>query len=634
VRRGWGWAGTAADLAAIGVEALLESLSEHHRQLLGLAPSFEQLRVWRQEADVLRSALSDAASAGADVSGWGVVLEFELPLEGGRRPDAVILANDHVIVVEFKSATKVEQAHLDQVAAYARDLSEYHGATHGRQVSPVLALPNVSTPPFSRDDVLVTDGASLGPVLQDLAGDGPPLGLTEWLDAPYAPLPTLVAAARRIFEHEPLPRIRRAESAHIPETVRLLEELASDAESNAQRKLVLVGGVPGAGKTLAGLSLVYAAGGLEADATFLSGNGPLVKVLQDALGSRVFVRDLHKFIGDYGLKERDPQHHVVVFDEAQRMWDRRFMLEKRDVDASEPDLLIAAGDRLPSWAALVGLIGEGQEIYVGEEGGLGLWAAALARSGHRWTVHGPPGIAFSFPGHQVHEHDLLMLKVPLRSRRAEHLYEWVRLLLRGSPALAARKASHVQSVGFPMWLTRDLEAAKDYARLRYAGEPEARYGLLVSSHADRKHLRRGLDVSFQTMGRLNDRIGRWFNAEPDDPASCCQLEQPVTEFQVQGLEIDLPIVVWGEDLLWSDSAWNYAPKRRRSHVDAPEQLLENVYRVLLTRGRDGLIIVVPNGPEFDPTELTLLASGVRPLPEAEIAVTITAAEDRPASNGH
>jgi hypothetical protein len=103
---------------------------------------------------------------------------------------------------------------------------------------------------------------------------------------------------------------------------------------------------------------------------------------------------------------------------------------------------------------------------------------------------------------------------------------------------------------------------------------------------------------------------------------------------VQGLEIDLPIVVWGEDLLWSDSAWDYAPKRRRSHVDAPEQLLENVYRVLLTRGRDGLIIVVPDGPEFDPTELTLLASGVRPLPEAEIAVTITAAEDRPASNGH
>jgi hypothetical protein len=608
VRRGWGWAGTAADLASIGVEALLGSLSEHHQQLLGLPPSFEQLRVWRQEAEVLRAAIAQAAGSGVDIHGWGVVLEFELPLEGGRRPDAVILANDHVIVVEFKSAKKVEQAHLDQVAAYARDLSEYHAASHGRQVSAVLALPNSSAPAYFRDEVLVTDGESLGTVLQEFAGDGQPLNLAGWLDAPYAPLPTLVAAARRIFEHEPLPRIRRAESAHIPETVGLLQELASDAQSNAERKLVLVGGVPGAGKTLAGLSLVYAAGGLEADATFLSGNGPLVKVLQDALGSRVFVRDLHKFIGDYGLKERDPQHHVVVFDEAQRMWDRRFMLEKRDIDASEPDLLIGAGDRLPSWAALVGLIGEGQEIYVGEEGGLGLWAAALARSDHQWTVHGPPGIASSFPGHQVNEHELLMLTVPLRSRRAEHLYDWVRLLLRGSPALAARKAGHVQSVGFPMWLTRDLDAAKSYARLRYAGEPDARYGLLVSSHVDRKHLRRGLDVSFRTMGRLNNRIGRWFNADPEDAASCCQLAQPVTEFQVQGLEIDLPIVVWGEDLLWSGSAWDYAPKPRRSHVDAPKRLLENVYRVLLTRGRDGLIIVVPDGSQFDATELTLLAA--------------------------
>jgi hypothetical protein len=505
--------------------------------------------------------------------------------------------------------------------------------TAGR-ISPVLALPNVSTPPFSRDDVLITDGLSLGTILQDLAGDGPPLSLMEWLDAPYAPLPTLVAAARRIFEHEPLPRIRRAESAHIPETVRLLEELASDAESNAERKLVLVGGVPGAGKTLAGLSLVYAAGGLEADATFLSGNGPLVKVLQDALGSRVFVRDLHKFIGDYGLKERDPQHHVVVFDEAQRMWDRRYMLEKREVDASEPDLLIAAGDRLAGWAALVGLIGEGQEIYAGEEGGLGLWARALARSKQQWTVHGPPGIASDFPEHQVSEHELLMLNVPVRSRRAEHLYEWVRLLLQGSPALAARKAGHVQSVGFPMWLTRDLDAAKNYARLRYAGEPQARYGLLVSSHVDRKHLRRGLDVTFPTMRQLGRRIGRWFNADPDDPASCCQLDQPVTEFQVQGLEMDLPIVVWGEDLLWSGSVWKYTPKRWRAHADAPERLFENAYRVLLTRGRDGLIIVVPDGSEFDATELTLLAAGVRPLPEEGTAVTITAAEDRPASNGH
>jgi hypothetical protein len=401
MRRGWGWAGTAAELVETADQPLVDALTQHHSSLLGLPPSFEQLRVWRQEAAVLRAALSGVAAVGIDVTRWGLALEYELPLEGGRRPDAVVLADGHVVVIEFKSATRVEQAHLDQVAAYSRDLSEYHAASHGRQVRAVLALPNVETPVLARDDVVVCDGASLGAVLLDLAGDGQPVSLDAWLEAPYAPLPTLVAAARRIFEHEPLPRIRRAESAHIPETVALLEALAAEARSHGQRKLILVGGVPGAGKTLAGLSLVYAASGLEADATFLSGNGPLVKVLQDALQSRVFVRDLHKFIGDYGLKGRDPQHHIVVFDEAQRMWDRRYMGKKRDVEASEPDLLISTGDRLPGWAALVGLVGEGQEIYVGEEGGLGLWANALAQSSEHWEVHGPPGIADIFPGHEV-----------------------------------------------------------------------------------------------------------------------------------------------------------------------------------------------------------------------------------------
>lgn len=178
------------------------------------------------------------------------------------------------------------------------------------------------------------------------------------------------------------------------------------------------------------------------------------------------------------------------------MWDRRYMGEKRDVDASEPDLLISVGDRLPTRARRAGT------------------RPLAARSAAALSTSGTP-------------------------------YEWVRLLLKGSPSLAARKASHVQAAGFPMWLTRDLEAAKDYTRLRYSGEPAARFGLMVSSQADRGHTRRGLDVSFHTMARLNDRIGRWFNAEPDDPASCCQLEQSVTEFQVQGLEVDLPIVVWG-----------------------------------------------------------------------------------------
>lgn len=329
---------------------------------------------------------------------------------------------------------------------------------------------------------------------------------------------------------------------------------------------------------------MYAQGGLEADATFLSGNGPLVRVLQDALSSRVFVKDLHKFITDYGEKEKQPQHHVVVFDEAQRMWDARYMKEKRGLEASEPDLLIRAGERVGDWAALVGLIGEDQEIYVGEEGGLGLWEEAILKSEDDWEVYGPPGTEEVFRQLEVETLELLELTVPLRSRRAEALYRWVHLLLEGSLELAARQAEHVQSVGFPIYVTRDLEQAKEYARDRYADDPDPRYGLSPTGSRPTRRPR----VLLPTRATAH-------------------------RVPVQGLEIDLPIVVWGEDYLWEDGAWELDPKRRRAHVDDPEQLLQNVYRVLLTRGRDGLVIVVPEDPCFDATASALTEAGVHSL---------------------
>jgi hypothetical protein len=317
-----------------------------------------------------------------------------------------------------------------------------------------------------------------------------------------------------------------------------------------------------------------------------------------------------------------------VFDEAQRMWDAIYMKAKRGLDASEPDLLIRAAERLDGWATLVGLIGEGQEIYVGEEGGLGLWYDAIEKGTEAWEVYGPPGIEETFPGIPVRTHPLLELTVPLRSRRAEDLYEWVRLVLEGSLELAARQAERVKDAAFPMYLTRDLESAKTYARERYADDPSARYGLLVSSHPDRKHAKRGLDVTFYKMQRVNRRVAHWFNAPPDDPDSCCQLEQPLTEFQVQGLEVDLPIVFWGEDYLWDDEGdrWRLSPKSRRAHVADPEQLLQNVYRVLLTRGRDGLVVVVPYEQQFDATAARLLEAGLSRLPTEATAPTDIAAE--------
>jgi DUF2075 family protein len=258
-------------------------------------------------------------------------------------------------------------------------------------------------------------------------------------------------------------------------------------------------------------------------------------------------------------------------------------------------------------------VGEGQNIFSGEEGGMPQWTQALANSTEEsWRVHCPPHIAAEFEGLDPSVHDKLHLEVALRARRADEIHSWVALLLEGSLPLANRMALRFLGDFFQMYVTRDLQDAKNYAVARYLEHPDARYGLIASSHA--KVLDRyGMDTGFLQMRKL--KIGPWFNAPQGDPLSCCALEQPVTEFQCQGLELDLPILCWGEDFLWNGRRWDLKPKRRQYRPQDPEQLLLNAYRVLLTRGRDGLVVWLPPEERFDLSEHALLAAGLKPLPE-------------------
>lgn len=627
----WGWAGTVEAFLEIPAPVLLESLEEHHARLMHEQPSSSQRAAWASEHAAMTQALRDVAIAVPEAGRWSIVFEYELPMEGGRRPDVVVLAGDAVVVLEFKESGLWQQSFVDQVQAYASDLAEYHGETHGREVIPILVLAGSRDAARVDGDVVTTTPGDLSHYLVSSYRPGT-IDLDRWLHAPYEPLPTLVAAARRIFRDEPLPHVRRALSVGIPDTVNLLMSLIDRTEKQKERLLAFVTGVPGSGKTLVGLRVVYERSSERAEATFLSGNGPLVAVLRDALKSGVFVRDLHAFIKTYGLGDRVAQQHVIVFDEAQRAWDRAYMRTKRDVDASEPQLLVRAGERVTDWAALVGLVGDGQEIHSGEEAGMPQWreAAAVPSATKQWKIHCPPRLASEFDGLPVETHEQLDLTVSLRSKRADEIHRWVAHLLEGSISLAARLATRIQSDAYPMYLTRDIDDARAYVRNRFEDEPERRYGLLASSHD--KLLRRlnppidnGYQATTQTMN-----YGRWFNGELSDPRSSLHLEQPITEFGCQGLELDLPILCWGDDYRWDGSEWIKRPIRRRYPQEDPEQLLLNSYRVLLTRGREGLVIFVPPVETLDQTEHALLAAGARPLPQPEQAgAGATAAAHRP-----
>lgn len=588
-------------------------LRSHHQMLTGEQPGANQVRAWANCYQVLQDAFQGLCKQDETVCHWTLAFEYELPRERGRRPDVLILTDDRVLVLEFKDhpfPTLVEQAaHVDQVAAYARDLQHYHAASHDLKVLPLLVYAQRSNLYEERDGVVIVGADSIQEQLaHHISYSSHHFDHQAWLNSDYAPLPSLVSAARQLFEHEPLPAIRRAQSAGIEATVATLVKAAQTAHEHREHHLALVTGVPGAGKTLVGLQFVYARsikmGEGKRDAVFLSGNGPLVQVLQHALENKIFVQGVHDFLKQYGgPRQRIPEEHIWVYDEAQRAWDAQQVQEKRGHATSEPEDFLCLGAQMPGWAMLVGLIGEGQEIYIGEEEGLAQWNAALAASDKPWTLHAPQKIAHLFPNAtSVAVNDALDLTVSLRSHLAEDLQRWVQALLDSQHNKSHELISRIQEQGFELYLTRDLETAKDYVRTRYENAEDKRYGLLASSKAS--NLKKvGLDT--WTMGIKAYQAGPWFNNSPSDQKSCCQLSRMASEFVCQGLELDFPILCWGTDLTWNGQAWQSPTPRalavgKRAPED-PHRLRLNSYRVLLTRGRDGTIMYVPNQPQLDTT---------------------------------
>lgn len=540
-----------------------------------------------------------------------------------------------MIVVEFKDKNIALPADLDQVSAYARDLKHYHEMSHDLEVTAVLVptLYKGSRTKINSVHVLPPNELSQFLVEQARLKPGIPINALNWVNGEYAPLPSLVQAARLLFQHQPLPRIKRAEGAKLPEVVDLVLAVCHEAAATKTRHLIFVTGVPGSGKTLVGLQVAHS-NRLDdlrvsrtnkksgSPAVFLSGNGPLVEVLQDALDSKAFVAGMKKFIDYYKFKRSDliPSEHVFIFDEAQRAWDSEQMEEKHGENISEPLALLQIAQRVPDWCVVLALVGEGQEIHKGEEAGISSWRNALdsIATESSWLVHGSNSIVseFTSPLFTFEPDPLLNLTISLRSHVAVNLYQWVRQLLesQGRDLSQLRNlAQELMSNGFPIYLTRNLDLAKQYVRERYTGLYDRRFGLLASRYA--KNLRPiGIDNTYHFQRAEQLKVGLWFNSEPNNPQSCCALSRPATEFECQGLELDFPIVCWGDDLLWDTNCWLINSLRRRS-LRNPIRVKLNAYRVLLTRGRDGMIIFVPpsNEQRFDQTANFLVGAGAKLL---------------------
>lgn len=624
-----------------GWQSDLETFAAHEPRAIRLRlqefvqdASPEQIRAWDQSIPWLQRECKELRVRDADSREYTAILEYELPRDS-RRPDVIVLERGCVAVLELKGSLHPTRAALDQAFGYARDLRAYHAACAGRTVTPILLVRGGGMEAYEQDGVFIVGPAGLNTLLERIStADLPIISADEFLSADaYAPLPTIVQAARELFHNRELPLIKRARAATEPALTHI-SRIAQEAARTHSRHLVLLSGVPGSGKTLVGLQLVHAHwldalamprnGRLHSPAVYLSGNGPLVQVLQDALrdgggAGRTFVQAIKDYVRQHSRPGRPvPPEHLIVFDEAQRAHDaeRVAHVHKTPVGLSEPEHLIEFCERIPGWCVLVALIGDGQAIHVGEEAGVALWYKAIAQSKHanEWTVHGAAGFEESFaslPG-PTQWSPTLNLDTEIRFHLTPRVHQYVAGLLDGANADSLTAlAQELHSSGHRFLVTRDLEAGRTYLRERYADAHLARYGLLASSK-DKWLPAFGIDNSFQATQQL--RVGPWYNAEPDDPRSCCQLISVATEFSSQGLELDCALLAWGSDLLWTNNGWSVETSRgSRPPLKDPLAVRKNVYRVLLTRGRDGTMVYVPEDRRWDRTFEKLLQVGFRAL---------------------
>ena len=601
-----------------------------------------QRDAWRAQVQILRSQLNGVTG--------NLFFEFNIP-RMGRRIDVVLLVASVVFVIEFKVGEKTfDRSALDQVWDYALDLKNFHEASHEVSIIPIL----IATEAEDSTPMPLESGADkvYRPILVNANGlratvdlalrtvVGFMLDSKQWSRAPYHPTPTIVEAAQALYAQHSVEAIARFDAGHenLLVTSRRIEELVDQARANRHKLICFVTGVPGAGKTLVGLNVATRRreSSEPTHAVFLSGNGPLVAVLREALtrdevarrrqkGEKVrkgsvgesvkaFIQNVHHFRDDALIESGPPIEHVVIFDEAQRAWNLKqtasFMARKKKrtgFSQSEPEFLISYMDRHADWAVIICLVGGGQEINTGEAG-IDAWLDAVNSAFPNWHMYissrltdseYASGMALDRVRTRVNTHldDCLHLAVSMRSFRAENVSTFVKNLLdcekQKAREVFARFADH-----YPMVVTRDLRLAKQWIQAHARGTE--RFGMVASSKAQRLKPH-AIDIRVEV-----DPV-HWFLNGRQDTRSSYYLEDAATEFQVQGLELDWTCVTWDGDLRFDESGWSYHDFRgdRWTTILNPQNriYLRNAYRVLLTRARQGMVVFIPPGERSDPTRL-------------------------------
>jgi len=623
----------------------LEKSSDEILGQLGRVSQFSVLQTqqhsWLYQINLLKNVLKSYVGA--------IYFEFDIP-RMGRRIDVVLLIGPAIFVLEFKVGEQDFTTYgADQVWDYALDLKNFHESSHERYIVPILIATEAGSLAISaaltpQNDLLFnpvkTNAKQLGSAIESALAliDGNTVNQLEWENGRYCPTPTIIEAAMALYHDHTVEDISRkdASAINLQQTTDAISEVIRSSRLNYFKSICFITGVPGAGKTLVGLNIATKHIDNKDDlySVFLSGNGPLVAVLREALardkvrrekekGNRfkkstslsevkLFIQNVHHFRDACLNDDKPPVEHVALFDEAQRAWNveqtSSFMRRKKntpDFNQSEPEFLISCLNRHADWAVIVCLVGGGQEINTGEAG-ISEWINSLNSHFPEWHIHISSHLHDSEYGAgrvlqqistrpNVNYNDYLHLSVSMRSFRAENVSLLVKQLLDHDLDAAYITLNSVRDK-YPIVITRDLQRAKRWLKERARGSE--RYGIVVSSQAERLKPH-AIDVK-TPMDPVH-----WFLDDKDDVRSSYYLEDVATEFHVQGLELDWACVTWDADFRYSPKGWEYRSfcGNRWNNINKEERkvYLKNAYRVLLTRARQGMVIVVPFGDNDDKT---------------------------------
>lgn len=628
------------------IESFMQKSTEEIIGAIILANQFDstlfQNKSWEQQIPILKNALNGYTGT--------IFFEFSVP-RMGKRIDALVIIDNVVFVVEFKvGESRFLYYQIEQVWDYALDLKNFHKPSHNLILAPILVATEakksfIEIITTSHNDNLIlpikTTKEDLSEAIKNTLlffTDTKIINGDEYAKGSYSPTPTIIEAAIYLFNNHSVEEITRsdAEATNLTNTTSAISDVIDFAKSNNKKIICFVTGVPGSGKTLVGLKVATAHLDKEKGNTsvYLSGNGPLVAILQEALtrdkvkreleignklskgrakeSVKVFIQNIHHYRDAYLVDKNPPYDHVAIFDEAQRAWNKEqtvtFMMQKKNqphFDFSEPEFLISCLDRHEDWAVIICLVGGGQEINTGEAE-ISEWLYTIYNRFSDWEVYISPNLTDTEYSAidaikvlqekcKVNYNEDLHLAVSMRSYRAENLSLFIKNLLDLNKAEAKSILNQI-SENYPIVLTRDLSKAKEWLKEKARGSE--RYGMIVSSQAQRLKPF-AIDVK-SPMNPVN-----WFLDGKDDVRSSFYLEDVATEFKVQGLELDWVCVTWDGDLRYSEDGWKSfsfaGNKWRNIHKEERKKYLVNAYRVLLTRARQGMVIVVPEGNIEDHT---------------------------------